>query len=417
MNEENSLKLYNTMSRKKDDFRPRSGNSVKVFTCGPSIYRRPHIGNYRTFLYEDILVKYLEYKGYTVERVINFTDVEDKAIEEAVKMHMDIEKLTGEAADHFFEEAKLLNIKLPSEIPGAATSIDQAVKMIQALIDKGAAYRYRGNIFFDPLKHKNFGKLFRLDMSTWPKHTVRFKRDTYNGRRWNRGDFILWHGYKEGDTVYWDTEIGRGRPSWNIQDPAIITKYLGEAIDINCGGIDNIFRHHDYNIAIMETYSGVPFANYYLHGEHLIVDGKTMSKSRGNILYPQDVLKNGYNPRHLRFSLLYKHYREKLNFTAGFMKRTSEILDEFATLYTGIKKAAVDRQKGDPALDALIERIPKVFEANMDDDLSLGKAFDSVCDVLKTIQKESLTKRLSASQASRIETHMKRIDSVLGITP
>ncbi|MBT3271541.1 MAG: class I tRNA ligase family protein, partial [Spirochaetales bacterium] len=230
------MKLYNTMSRSIQAFKPREPGKVKIFTCGPSTYRRPHIGNYRTFLYEDVLVRYLKYTGFEVQRVINFTDVEDKAIVEAEFKGQKVEKITSDVAKHFFRETDLLGILLPDEIPRSSTSVDQAVEIIQELVKKGTAYWHEGDVYFDPLKFKNFGKLFGLDMSKWPKHKVRFKKDTYIGKRWNRGDFILWHGqaHQTDSSAYWDTKIGRGRPAWNIQDPAMILQQIGTQVDINC---------------------------------------------------------------------------------------------------------------------------------------------------------------------------------------
>lgn len=251
-----ALYLYNTMSRKKEVFNALKGKKVKMFTCGPSIYQRPHIGNYRTFLYEDVLQRYLEYLGYEVVRVLNFTDVEDKAIADAKKERTTLRELTSRWAKQFFEDIRVLRIKPPTYNPRSSTSIDQAVFLIKRLLARGYAYRYDGDIFYDPTKFKGFGRLYRLDMSRWPKEKRRFRRDTYNGLRWNLGDFILWHSYGGGDEVHWDTEIGRGRPAWNVQDAAMATKHLGFQIDLSCGGIDNLYRHHDYTIAVVEAVSG-----------------------------------------------------------------------------------------------------------------------------------------------------------------
>jgi cysteinyl-tRNA synthetase len=287
------IELYNTMSRRKEAFKPLNRNEVKMFSCGPSIYRRPHLGNYRSFLWEDVLQRYLEYLGYRVQRILNFTDVEDKAVAEAEKEETTLSELTNKVANQFFKDAGDLRLKLPPDIPRSSTSVDQAVELIQVLLKKGYAYWYGKDVFFDPLKCDNFGRLYRLDMSRWPKKKKRFRRDTYPGRRWNYGDFILWHGCNEGDRICWDTEIGRGRPSWNIQDPAMITKHLGFQVDLCCGGVDNLYRHHDYNIAIIEAVSGGIFADCWIHGEHLLVEGKKMSKSRGNIIYPEDLAGRG----------------------------------------------------------------------------------------------------------------------------
>lgn len=454
------------MSRTKETFRPRADHEVKIFTCGPSIYRRPHIGNYRTFLYEDILVRYLLYKGYKVNRVINFTDVEDKTISEAIDRQKKISEVTNEVAAHFYSETKLLRIKTPAKIPTSATSVNQAAKIIKILIDKGFAYWYEGDVFFDPLKKKDFGKLYRLDMKNWPKKKVRFKHDTYNGNRWNRGDFILWHGYKEGDIAFWDTEIGKGRPSWNIQDPAMITENLGNEVDINCGGIDNIYRHHDYNIAIMEALSGTTYANYYLHGEHLIVDGKKMSKSAGNIFYPDELIAGeGVRPEHLRFFLTAtKHYRKKLNFTKEHFSKQSAHLDEVRALIAQLTGGAATRAgaasptreaarvggtrsaaaraadaralvavgSGAPpsarrtaggrvadespaSVDALIAGVVEEFERCMEDDLSLALAFERIREILVRLTHENERAPLTQKQRAALSANLKRIDSVFEV--
>ena len=412
-----NLKLYNTMSRSKEIFKPMEQGKVKIFTCGPSTYRRPHIGNYRTFLYEDILVRYLMYLGYKVDRVINFTDIEDKTIVEAENRGKSVEEVTAEVHDHFFNETKLLNILLPDDIPRATTSVNDAVAIIKKLVEEGVAYWHDGDVFFDPLKHKGFGRLFGLDMSKWPKRKVRFKKDTYVGRRWNLGDFILWHGqpHETDRSAYWDTEIGPGRPSWNIQDPAMIVQRLGSQIDINCGGIDNIYRHHDYNIAVMETYTGLNFANYFLHGEHLVVDGIAMSKSRGNILYPDDLFEQGYEPKHLRFFLIYTYYRKKLNFNDTRFEKTSAKLDDFRTLLKKLlDSASPDGEKTD-AIDHLITRIPEVFKNAMDDDLSVGAAFDGVFSQILKIERTAGGKGLHNDPARKLRENIEKIDAVFGV--
>jgi len=211
------LKLYNTLTRKLEVFRSLEKGKVKLVTCGPSIYQLPHIGNYRTFVFEDILQRYLEYLGYEVERLLNITDVEDKALAEAENRNITVKQLTDGNIKTFISELRKLKIKIPDHLQRSSLVVDEAVHLIELLLEKGYAYwhTYRGrrNVYFDPLKFEGFGKLYGLDMSKWPKKKRRFHRDTYPSDRWNRGDFILWHGYKKGDKVYWDTKIGKGRPS------------------------------------------------------------------------------------------------------------------------------------------------------------------------------------------------------------
>ncbi|OHD70100.1 MAG: hypothetical protein A2W19_04730 [Spirochaetes bacterium RBG_16_49_21] len=407
------LKLYNTMSRAKEVFRPRKQGMVKIFTCGPSIYRRPHIGNYRTFMYEDLLVKYLEYRSYRVDRAIPLTDIEDKTIIEARRKNKKIDDLTREIEKIFVSESRSLDIDLPEKTQRSSECVRCAVSLIQDLMAKGFAYRYGRDIFFDPLKFKDFGKLYRLDKSRWPKKKVRFKRDTYHGNRWNLGDFILWHGYRDGDIKWWDTEIGKGRPSWNIQDPLVIIEHLGPEIDINCGGIDNIYRHHDYNIAIMEAHTGGTFANYYLHGEHLVVEGKTMSKSRGNIIYPGDLYSRRCKPRELRFFLFYTHYRKKLNFTRERFKESCARVEAFRQTAKRLITGASPPAGSDSRVGDLISSIQKEFESGMNDDLNAGAAFDGIFDVL--LKLEELKSRMRKSDGRALEKILKKIDSVFGI--
>ncbi|MGV8073250.1 MAG: class I tRNA ligase family protein [Syntrophobacteraceae bacterium] len=413
------LELYNTMTGKKETFKALEDGKVKIFTCGPSIYRRPHLGNYRTFLWEDVLLRYLEYSGYRVERVINFTDVEDKAINEADAAGEKVEELTNQVAEQFFRDTKLLGIKLPDFIPRSSTTVDEAARLIEILIEKGYAYAYENNIFFDPLKFKGFGKLSRLDMSRWPKTKKRFKKDTYPGCRWNLGDFILWHGFNEEDDLFWDTPIGRGRPSWNIQDPAVISKHLGFRIDIACGGIDNICRHHDYNIAIMESLSDQEFARYWVHGRHLLSKGKKMSKSLGNIIYPDDLFDKGYSPQQLRFYLLYGHHRKTINMTEASLQEKSEKIDAFRVMVDRITSTDSANEDIDKAskrkADKLIGSLAAKFKKNMDDDLNIKRAFDSLYNTISALLLLKREGRLSSRSSRDIEKELLKIDEVLQV--
>lgn len=406
------LRLYNTMSRSIEVFKPRNGRVVKIFTCGPSIYRRPHIGNYRTFMYEDILVRYLQYKGYRVHRAIPLTDIEDKTILEAIKKHKKIDDLTGDIEKIFRSEMKTLNLLLPRTVQRSSRCVRCAGRLIQQLIDTGHAYRHGNDIFFDPLSFKGFGKLYRLDMRRWPKKKIRFRRDTYNGNRWNRGDFILWHGYRDGDIKWWNTDVGKGRPSWNIQDPSVIIQHLGPQIDINCGGIDNIYRHHDYNIAIVESFSGKTFANYYLHGAHLIVDGKPMSKSRGNILYPEDVFRQGCKPRDLRFFLFYTHYRKRLNFTRKRFKESCGAVEDFRNLANQLCRSG-SATRPDRRIHDLISAMARSFDSHMDNDLHIGDAFNEMWKILNSLNE--LRGLMTQKDAAALKKTLKKIDFVLGV--
>jgi cysteinyl-tRNA synthetase len=412
-----SLCLKNTLTRKKERFRSRKDKPVKMFTCGPSIYSRPHVGNYRTFLYEDILLRYLEYQGYRVERVMNLTDVEDKSIKEARAKGITIEELTDPVAQQFFREAGLLRMKLPSHIPRSSTSVDAAVSLIKSLLKKGLAYWHDKDVFYDPLKFEGFGKLFGLDMSRWPREKRRFRKDTYPGQRWNLGDFILWHGLKgEGDDrFYWETDIGKGRPSWNIQDPAMITQHLGYQIDISCGGVDNLYRHHDYTIAVIEGVSGKTFSRYWLHGEHVLANGAKMSKSKGNIIYPEDMLKKGYSPKHLRFYLIYGHYRNKMNLTEKDFQEKAEKCDALTEAVQTLSIPdlfVVDAEEGTQGLD---QKVCRLFEKPMNDDLDVKGALDALHDHLMKWVALKKDGKLSDRNCRGIKRGLEKVDRVLRV--
>lgn len=409
------LQLQNSMTRQKEPFEAREGRIVKMFTCGPSIYRRPHIGNYRTFVWEDALQRYLEYLGYDVRRVINLTDVEDKAIEEAENHELEVGALTGSVSERFMEEAGKLHIKLPEKIPRASTSIEQSVYLIRKLLESGHAYVHKGDIFFDPLKFAGFGKLYRLDMSRWPKQRRRFKRDTYPGQRWNLGDFILWHAYR-GAGVSWDTEIGRGRPSWNIQDPAMISESLGYELDIFCGGIDNMVRHHDYNIAVMESVSGKELARYWLHGEHVLSQGRKMSKSLNNEVFPETLLKEGFTWRHIRFYLLSRHYRKKMNLTVESFRDRCKCLDGLRAKVGEIVDAKTGESgDGDESVKKLVQDIPLRFRACMDSDLDTRAGMDAVDDIVSRLYSLKKAGKIGVEAAGRIGDELRKVDRVLQV--
>ena len=402
------LRLFNTFGRKIRPFHPARNDLVTIFTCGPSVYQRAHIGNYRTFLFEDILERYLEYSGYRVKRGMNLTDIEDKAVTEAEKKRTSVKELTDKNISGFLREMKLLRMKIPDYLPRASESVNEAVEIIEHLIERRIAYWYNGSVYFDPLQFSGFGKLFRLDMSRWPAKKIRFHKDTYPGIQWNLGDFILWHGYKKSDKTYWDTRIGRGRPSWNIQDPSMISRYFDETLSIYCGGIDNLYRHHDYTLAILESIRPYRMAKTWLHCHHLYVNGQKMSKSRGNIYYTDMLSREGYSMQEIRFFLIYGHYREKLNFSKDIMKSTVNRLREL--------KRRVDALAAKAALKTTREsvystEIKKVFSDYMDDDLDVKQAFDGLSKILSSKDLSIITR----SEAKGILKALRGADEVLQV--
>jgi cysteinyl-tRNA synthetase len=402
------LRLFNTFGKHIETFQPVHKETVTVFTCGPSVYQHSHIGNFRTFLFEDIVVRYLEHLGYQVERGMNITDIEDKAIKEAENRGTSVKALADQNIETFLKEIGGLRIKNPDFLPRASEAIDRAVEIIERLVDLKIAYWHDGNCYFDPLNYPGFGELYGLDMQKWPKHKKRFHKDTYPGMRWNRGDFVLWHGYQEGDREYWDTRIGKGRPAWNIQDPSMISQHFDETLSIYCGGIDNLIRHHDYTRAVLESIRPYPMAKYWLHCHHLHVDGKKMSKSIGNILYTDNLLEKGYDLSEIRFFLIYGHYRKKLNYSDKHMESVTKRLRRFKEQVKKIENIA------DHTTDADTESARKIndaFQERMDDDLDVKGAFDKVADLVSRID----TQNLSPTEASRIIKALKEVDEVLQV--
>ena len=402
------LRLFNTLGKRLETFQPVDETLVTVFTCGPSVYQRAHIGNFRTFLFEDILIRYLKYLGYQVKRGMNFTDVEEKAIKEAETRNVTLHTLTQENINTFIQDIELLRIKTPDYLPRASEAVEQAVDIIEQLLDREIAYWHKGNVYFDPLKYPGFGELYGLDMGRWPTSKRRFHKDTYPGMRWNRGDFILWHGYQKGQEIYWDTKIGKGKPSWNIQDPSLIVKHFNETLSIYCGGFDNLIRHHDYSRAILESIRPYPMARFWLHCHHLYVEGEKMSKSKGNVYYTDTLRNQGYNINEIRFFLIYGHYRKTLNYSHGAMKMAAEKLRAFkevvGTLVT-ISNQTIDCDRN------TYEKIVQIFSNKMNNDLDVKGAFDEVNGFLSALD----LKRVYPMTSLGMVNALREIDTVLQV--
>ncbi|MDQ7787224.1 MAG: class I tRNA ligase family protein [Thermodesulfovibrionales bacterium] len=402
------LTLYNSLGKKLEPFQPVNKKYVTMFTCGPSVYQKSHIGNFRTFLFEDLLARYLEFSGYKVVRGMNFTDIEDKAIQEAERQQTTVRRITEKNIRVFLNEMDLFRMKPPEFLPRASECIHETAGIIQTLLKKQYAYRYRGNVYFDPLRFCGFGKLYGLDMSEWPAKKQRFHKDTYPGIRWNLGDFILWHGYKEGDRYSWDTQIGKGRPSWNVQDAGIVSKYFDETLSLYCGGIDNLFRHHDYSLAILESVRPYQMARFWLHCHHLYVNGQKMSKSRRNILYSDSLRKHGYSMSEIRFFLIYKHYRERLDYSDRGMKSAVERLRAFKA---AVRKFGKIPPRKSSAGNQISRRLTKVFTEHMDNDLQVRHAFDGLHEIIVNTSLSDL----NAGEASGAVKTLRKIDEVLQV--
>jgi cysteinyl-tRNA synthetase len=318
-----------------------------------------------------------------------------------------VKELTEENIKVFFRDMKLLKMRMPDYLPRASEAVDEAVEIIRELLSRKIAYWHQGNVYFDPLKYARFGELYGLDMTRWPEGRKRFHKDTYPGMRWNLGDFILWHGDKGGD-LSWDTPIGRGRPSWNIQDSSVILKHYHGTLSLYCGGIDNLFRHHDYTRAIIESVRPYPMARFWLHGHHLMVEGQKMSKSKGNIYYIEDLIEDGYTAEEVRFFLIYGHYRKELNYTKKKMRSAAEKLRNLKRKTKAINRKADPTSKVDRKM---AKRVKDGFTREMDDDLNVERAFDQLYESIEEIKVETL----KPATASGLIEGLRKVDEVLRV--
>jgi cysteinyl-tRNA synthetase len=370
------LKVYNTMSRRKEAFEPLKKGQVGLYTCGPTVYSFAHIGNMRAYVFADILHRYLVWKGYRLKHVMNLTDVDDKTIRDSQKEGVSLKDFTERYTKLFFEDLKTLNIEPATDYPKATEHIAEMVKLVKALMDKGLAYKGKDAIYFSISKFQSYGRLAHLEKAQL-KAGARVKQDEYDKE--HAQDFALWKFWDEADgDVYWETELGKGRPGWHIECSAMSMKYLGPSFDIHTGGVDLIFPHHQNEIAQSEGTTGKQFVKYWMHNEHLLVDGQKMSKSAGNFYTLRDLLKKGHPPEAIRYLLLATHYRQKLNLTEDGLKAAGQAvarLQEFASrAKTG---------KDGPEMDGIAKSARKSFEAAMDDDLNTPLALSVVFDFIR----------------------------------
>ena len=377
-----ALRFFNTYSRQVEEFQPRDATKVDMYTCGPTVYSRAHIGNFRAYIFEDLLQRHLEARGFKVHRVMNITDVDDKTIRGAREAKIPLQKFTQQFKDAFFEDAGTLRIKPADEYPSATDQryIEKMIAMISALISKGLAYQADDkSVYYRINKFPNYGKLAHLDLAEL-KPTGRVRHDEYDKE--HIGDFALWKAWDEDDgDVKWDSPWGPGRPGWHIECSAMATAILGDQIDIHCGGVDNIFPHHEAEIAQSEGVTGKKFVNYWLHCAHLLVDGQKMAKSLGNFYTVPDVLERGYTGREIRYALMRVHYRTQLNFTWDGMKEARESLGRIDDWIMRLEEKSQENTK---LPTSNIEPPTQRFEAALDDDLNisdaLGVLFDGIRD-------------------------------------
>ncbi len=418
------IRFFNTYSRELEEFEPRdpAARPLRIYTCGPTVYSRAHIGNFRAYIFEDLLQRHLELRGYKVHRVMNITDVDDKTIRGAREAGVPLRKFTEQFKQAFFEDSDTLRIKRADEYPAATDQryVDRMIEMIATLISKGLAYQADDkSVYFRINKFPDYGKLAHIDLSQL-QSTGRVKHDEYDKE--HIGDFALWKAWDEDDgDVKWDSPWGLGRPGWHIECSAMSTALLGDQLDIHCGGVDNIFPHHEAEIAQSEGVTGKKFVRYWLHCAHLLVDGQKMAKSLGNFYTVPDVQAKGYTGRELRYALLRVHYRVPLNFTWEGMNEARESLGRIDEWLSRLREIAQEENVQRPT-PINREQAPNVqrpikpaFEEALDDDLNISAALGFLFEAIRETNRAMDENKLDSASASAWLDWWKRINTVLDL--
>jgi cysteinyl-tRNA synthetase len=406
------LVLFNTLGRKLARFEPLQPGVATLYTCGPTVYNDVHIGNLRTFVFEDLLRRSLQYLGYRVVQAMNLTDVDDKTILGAHKAGQTLDEYTAPFIASFLRDLDSLHIQRAEHFPRATRHIPEMIELIAGLIERGYAYESDGSVFFSIARDADYGRLSGFDLAQ-VRRGERVASDEYG--KDDVRDFVLWKGVKPGEPA-WDSPWGPGRPGWHIECSAMSMKYLGESFDLHCGGVDLIFPHHENEIAQSESATGHPFVRTWVHAEHLIVDGQKMSKSLGNQYTLKDLLDRGSTLRAIRYLLLSVHYRQKLNFTfeslegaAGALRRVDEMRFRLAH--------ATENPEKDPdaRLSEAIDKLKTDFAAALADDLNIAAALAALFVFVKEMNVTIEEGRLGDGDRDRILAALKDVDRVLDV--
>ena len=374
------IQLHNTLSGKTEPFVPQKAGEVRMYSCGPTVYDYAHIGNFRTFVFQDILRRFLKLRGFKLTHVMNLTDVDDRIIANAAAAGMSIREYTEKFAQAFFDDCKALSMEAPEHWIRATDHIEDMVQLIERLQKKTYTYASEGSIYYRISKFPEYGKLSKIDL-TGIQAGARVDVDRYEKE--SARDFALWKAPKAGEH-FWETSIGPGRPGWHIECSAMAMKYLGDTLDIHTGGIDLAFPHHENEIAQSEAATGKPFVRYWLHAEHLLVEGEKMSKSLGNFYTLRDLFAKGFKPSALRFALASVPYRKQLNFTFDGLQQASSSVERLRNFADRLAqgKFPVGQQK---EISARIAQAGEEFDAGLSDDLNTARALGAVFDLVREV--------------------------------
>ena len=405
------LKFYNTLTRSLETFKSVEEGKAGLYTCGPTVYNFAHIGNFRAYIFEDLLHRTLEYAGYKVKQVMNLTDVDDKTIRNSRAAGVPLRDFTATYKKAFFEDIKTLNITPAAIYPAATDHIAEMIAMIQVLMDKGIAYQSEDkSIYFSIEKFPEYGKLAHIDRDN-QRAGVRIDADEY--AKDSVADFALWKARDEADgDVWWPSPWGEGRPGWHIECSAMSMKYLGESFDLHTGGVDNMFPHHEDEIAQSESVTGKKWVNYWLHCEHLMVDNTKMSKSLGNFYTLRDLLEKGYTGREVRWVLIGTHYRKKLNFSLAALDQARETLGKFSTLFARMKEITAAGDGSEVA--TAVEQAQSQFRTAIADDLNSAGATAALFALVREGNRLADSGTLSAAGAAKILDCCRDFDRIFG---
>jgi cysteinyl-tRNA synthetase len=416
-----TLRLHNTLTRSTEDFAPAEEGHVRMYTCGPTVYDRAHIGNFRAFTWEDLLRRYLRWRGYRVTQVMNLTDVDDRTIQAAVDLGVSLQEVTGPVTKVFFEDWEVLGLETVERYPRATEHVPQMIELVRRLEEGGYTYEKDGSVYFAIDRFPGYGRLANIDPESL-RGGERVEGDE-NYSKENPRDFVLWKGGvrgHEGDVAVWDSPWGPGRPGWHLECSAMAMEYLGETLDIHTGGVDNIFPHHVNEIAQSEAATGKPFSRWWMHAEHLLSEGEKMSKSLGNFYTLESLLERGHRPSAIRYLLLSAHYRTQLNFTIEGLKDADRAVGRLYELGRRLTETAAEGDAGGEGstsdLAEAADRWRQSFVAAMDEDLNVSEALAATFTMVREVNVAlDSAARASASGVEDVRGALADFDAVFGV--
>ena len=402
--------FFNTLGRSPQPLEPLVPGEIRLYTCGPTVYGHVHIGNLRAFMFEDILRRALKYLGYRVTQVMNITDVDDKVIKGAREAGVSLDEFTQPFIDSFFRDLDTLHVERAEEYPRATRHVPEMIELVRRLMENGYAYKSDGSVFFRIAADEDYGRLSGVDL-TQVRQGERVSNDEYEKE--DVRDFVLWKGAKP-DEPSWDSPWGPGRPGWHIECSAMGMRYLGETFDIHSGGVDNIFPHHENEIAQSESATGKEFVRHWLHADHLIVDGEKMSKSLGNQYTLPELLERGFDPRAIRYLYLSVHYRKKLNFTFQSLADAEGALRRIDEMWFRLEHVKESKEI-ESALEEQAYGLDREFKAALADDLNTSAALGALFVFIKQVNVTIEEGRLASGDRQRVREVLGRVDRVLGV--